>query len=519
MSERVRTTSGVERIREVWRRRRWLAILVFAACFLGAVTAAKALPSIYRSTATVLVERQQVPETFVRSSVTGEVEIRLQTVSQEILSRGRLSDLILRLDLYPDLRRRHSLEAAIEQMRRDIQLELKGAEQTGGRAVTIAFALSYLGRDPQLVARVTNTLASFYVEENLKVRERQATGTAEFLKAQLEETKKRLEQQERRIQEFKIRYMGELPQQIETNHAALERLDAQLQRNGDLQSRAVERRETLAKQLAEADVPSADAPAARLARLKQELLQLQMRFTDKYPDVTRVKNEIAALERQLTQPTPNGRADADPPASAEVRRLRQALSNAEAEIRSLRAEETSLRRAIAAYQTRIETAPKREQEFQELSRDYGATKELYYSLSKRYEDAQLAESMEQRQKGELFRILDPAIVPKDPAAPNRVRLMLIGLMLSLTMAVGITVLADRLDTSFHTADDLRAFTKVPVLARIPRIATGADSRRRRWQFSLTAISAILGLALVVAASYYIAHGNEQLVRIVARSRS
>jgi polysaccharide chain length determinant protein (PEP-CTERM system associated) len=496
-----------------------LAIVVFAAGLSGAVTVAKALPSMYRSTATVLVERQQVPETFVRPSVTGELETRLQTVSQQILGRARLGDLILRLDLYPDLRRRHSLEAAIERMRRDIQLELKGAEQTGGRAVTIAFALSYLGRDPETVARVTNTLVSFYVEDTLKVRERQATGTVEFLKVQLEDTKKRLEQQERQIREFKIRYMGELPQQVEANHAALERLNAQLQRNADLQGRAVERRETVAKQLVEADIPSADAPAARLARLKRELLQLQMRFTDKYPDVARVKSEIAALERQLTRPTPDERPDAEPAAPAEVRRLREALSNVDTEIKALRAEEASLRRTIAAYQARIESAPRREQEFQELSRDYGATKELYYSLSKRYEDAQLAESMEQRQKGELFRILDPAIVPKDSVAPNRLRLVLVGVMLSLTMAVGAVALAERLDSSFHTADDLRAFTKVPVLARIPRIATRVDTRRRRWQFSLAALSTVLGLALAVAASYYIAHGNEQLVRFVVRGHS
>jgi polysaccharide chain length determinant protein (PEP-CTERM system associated) len=519
MSESGRGGSGLERARQVWRRRKWLALAVFTATLAAAFTGVRTLPGLYRSTATVLVERSQVPEAFVRSSVTGEFETRLQTVSQQILSRARLGELIARLDLYPDLRRRLSLEAAIEQMRRDVRLELKGAEQTSGRTATVALALSYLGRDPETVALVANTIASFYVEENLRVRERQATGTAEFLRLQLEETRKRLEQQDRRLHEFKIRHMGELPQQVEANQTALERFNGQLQRNVDLQGRALERRETLAKQLAEAGVPRSDAPSARLARLRQELTQLQTRFTDLYPDVIRVKTEIAALERRLAEPPAGGTPDPAAAMPAEARRLRAALDGTEAEMRALRAEEASLRQSIAAYQARIENAPRRDQEFQDLSRESAASRELYYSMLKRYEDAHLAESMEQRQKGELFRILDPALVPTQPVAPNRFRLLLVGGMLSLALAAGATALAERLDTSFHTADDLRAFTRVPVLARVPRIATRADARRWRWRCSLAAVGALLGLGLIVGASFYVARDNERLVRIVTRGQS
>ncbi|MBI2468598.1 MAG: hypothetical protein HYV62_12425 [Candidatus Rokubacteria bacterium] len=519
-----RAASGFELALAVWRRRKWLGIVVFAALLSATLSVAKALPNLYQSRATVLVERRQVPEAFVRAAVTGEVETRLHTISQEILSRARLGALIARFDLYPDLRRQVSREAAIERMRRDIKLEPREVAQSGGRA-TIAFALSYQGRDAAKVALVTNTLTSFYLEENLKLRERQATGTAEFLKAQLEEMKKRLEEQKRLVTEFKLRHVGELPHQVAANLITLDRLSGQLRLNTENQTRAVERREALMKQLAEADaLGPAGGPvvaAARIARLRQELAELRTRFSDKYPDVLRVKEEIAFLERQLAAAQGDGAPGGEPtaPGARAFRGLRQALREVEAQIEVLKSEEKTLRQAIAAYVRRVEDAPKREQEFQEVSLDYETTKELYYSLLKRHEEAQLAESMEQRQRGEQFRILDPAIASKEPVAPNRLRLVALGLLLSLVVAGGSVVLAERLDSSFHALDDLRAFTSVPIVARIPRILTDRDARRRRWRLWLATVAVGLGLALIGGAAYYVAHDNEQLVWTLARSRS
>ena len=223
--------AGLDRIQALWSRRKWLAILVFALPFAAAGSMILALPNLYRSTATVLVERQQVPESYVRTTVTSELETRLQTISQEILSRSRLEGLISRFGLYSDLRKQSSNEEAIERMRRDIQLEIRSAEAKGERRATIAFALSYRGRDPQTVALVTNTIASFYIEENLKARERQASGTTEFLKAQINQTKKRLDEQEQKVGDFKRRYLGELPQQMQGNLASLEALNVQLRLN------------------------------------------------------------------------------------------------------------------------------------------------------------------------------------------------------------------------------------------------------------------------------------------------
>lgn len=526
MQDRSGKGSGFDLVLEVWGRRKWHAVLSFAGASVAAASLIFSLPDIYQATATVLVERQQVPETLVRPTVTSELEVPLQAISQKILSRSRLEELISRFQLYPELRESASPDAVIKRMRSDIQVEFKGVEHWWGRNATVSFAIGYRGREPEQVALVANALAAFYIEENLEARERQAMGTAEFLRGQLQEVKNRLDEQERRVSEFKKRHMGELPQQMDANLTILERLNAQLHLNSDNQTRAIERREGLLKQLAEADAPgSADGKggtAERLARLRQELAELQIRFTDKYPDVIRVKAEIAVLEARLAEVKLDGRpeAETEPPVSAgpHVLRLREVLREAEAEIKALKGEEKSLRQAIATYQKRVENAPQREQEFQELSRDYAATKELYGSLLKRYEDAQLAESMEAQQKGEQFRIVDTAVPPALPAAPNRFRLLVLGLLLSLATAVGVVVLVEQLDTSFHSVDDLRAFTPVPVLVSIPKIVTRADiDRRRRW-VRLVAIATVLGLAFMAGAGYFIGHENEGFILLVARGR-
>jgi len=530
--------AGLGMLLAVWSRRKWLAILAFAAPVAAAVSLITFLPNVYRSTATVLVDRQQVPEAFVRSTVTSALETRLHTISQEILSRSRLEALINRFGLYSDLKQRGSLEEVIARVRGDIKLELKSAEVKGQREATIAFTLSYQGSDPATVSAVTNTLAGFYIEENLKARERQAIGTAEFLKVQLEETKKRLDVQEQLVSTFKRRHLGELPQQMETNLATLERLHAQLRMNADNQTRVAERRQTMSSQLAEAELlltPGTVGPtglvspgspeAARLAQMKQDLARLRTQFSERYPDVVQLAAQVAALERELdeakssepkteekpgaSQPTPRAA-----PLSPYVLRLKEALSETQADIKVLKSEEVRLRDGIATYQARVENVPRREQEYVELSRGYESTRELYQSLMKRYEEAQLAESMEHRQKGEQFRVIEPAIPNTQPAAPNRVRLLLMAVAVSLGLAVGAVVLAEHVDTSFHAVDDLRAFSTVPVLVSIPRIVTQTDLRRARWRMRLAASAALIGLVMIVGIAYVVANGNERLVSLL-----
>jgi polysaccharide chain length determinant protein (PEP-CTERM system associated) len=525
MGEDGRASGGLDRLWAIWSRRKWLAISVFAFPLAAVVSLVAFMPNVYRSTALVLVDRQQVPEEFVRPTVTSALETRLQSISQEILSRARLDTMINRFGLYPDLRGRVPTEEIIERMRKDIGLELKSAENRERKA-TIAFAISYRGGDPNKVALVTNTLASSYIEENLRVREKQSTGTADFLKIQLAEVQGRLDEQERKVSEFKKRHTGELPQELEVNLSTLERLNAQLRLNNDNLTRALAQRDAMSQQIDDTvpgvapGMPGAPEPAEqRLVRLRLELAELRTRFSEKYPDVIRAKAEIADLERQLAEPKPKS-ATPDPTPVTIVdpvtRRVRQMLGSVEAEIKVLQAEEARLRGTIATYQRRVQDTPRREQEFKDLARDYDATRELYASLLKRHAEAQLAESMEHRQKGEQFRILDPAIPATTPAAPNRPMLLLLGLALGAGLAAGAVFLAESLDTSFSSVDDLRAFTTAPILVSIPRIVGGSDVSRERRRFRIAIASAVVGIVVVIVASYLIAHDNERLVLLLLR---
>ena len=513
---------GPDVVVDVWRRRKWIGIAVFVIVLAGAITTVIALPNLYRASATVLIERPRVSEAFVRQSVTAELETRIQTIHRQVMSRMRLTDVINRLGLYADLRGVVPMDALAERLRREAQLSLQGVEQSTGRTETIAFTLNFSGRDPQTVARVANTLAGFYVEGNTQSRERQATETAAFLEARLADVKRELDEQARRNDEIKLRHTNEL-QQVEVSLTALERLNTQLRLNNESQLRALDRRERLEQQLAVAEstapvtAPS-DPQAALLLKRREDLAQLRTQFSDQYPEVIRVKAEIAALEAEAGAATNGtiGHTSATPSGNAALRFAKQGLDSVEGELRSLKEEEASLRSMITGYEARVDNSPQRQQELQQPSRDYDAVNERYQALVKQAEEARLAENLERGQNTEQFRILDPAIPPIHPAAPNRLWLLIMGIVAAVALGFGAIVAAEKLDTTFHTVDDLQEFTNLPTLARIRRIPTAARARRERLRFALMAAAAIVALMAVVAGSYYVAGGNEQIVRMTAR---
>jgi polysaccharide chain length determinant protein (PEP-CTERM system associated) len=543
----VRVIDVIGRAWKIWNRRRGLALLAFALPLAAAAGVITSLPKLYRTTATVLVERQIVPESYVRSTVTSELEGRLFAVSQEIFSRARLEALITEFDLYAKWKGRTSTGDLVKRMRSDISLESQGgATRRGATGGAIAFTLSFRGTDPETVVLVTNRLADFFIQENLKVRGRQASGTEELIQLQLDATKKRLAEQERQLSDYKKRYPGQLPQHTESNLAMLDRLNAQLHLNNDNLTRALTRRENLLRETAAAPAPgaatatsSAVGPAAaagptgamlRLNQLRQQLAELRIQFTDKYPDIARVKGEIANLQEELggagsteaVEPSSSARPapvepDPPPPPSPLELQRRDALAAVDTDIKILKGEEAGLRASIADYRSRVENAPRREQEFQQLFRDHDTTNELYKALLRRLDEAQIAGRMESRQHAEHFRTLEPALPPDGPWGPRRRLLLMASLALSLGCSVAAVMLAERLDMSFHTMGELRAFSRMPVFS-IARIVTPAVQRRRwrrRWL-------ATCGSAVAISAIFWtcraIALGNEPLLYLIATGR-
>jgi polysaccharide chain length determinant protein (PEP-CTERM system associated) len=481
-------------IQDYWRiawRRKWSIIIPFFLISLASVVWSFLQPKIYRSTTLILVEPQKVPESYVKPTVATSVRDRLNTISQQIMSWTRLEKIIAEFQLYPEARARQApQEEIIERMRKDIELKVKGKD---------SFTISYQGRDPQTVMRVTNELASLFIQENLKVREQQAEGTTQFLDNQLTKLKKRLEEQEKAVQNYKQRYMGELPQQLDANLRVLEQLQLQLQTNQEALKSAEERRFLLETQLAELgrqNIPitrdllagtappgGAMAPFNTLETLKNQLATLQAQYSDKYPDVIRLKKEIEKLEARLQgSPTSQGsnpdRQITSP--SPYYTNLKTQIATLALEIGSLQAEKKRLQEQIGIYRAKVENTPKREQELTVLTRDYEITRQNYQSLLNKKLEAQLAEDLERRQKGEQFRILDPANLPQKPFKPNRKKLALIGIMLGLGAGLGLAFFQEYLDHSFWEVEDLKEYTQLPVLAVVPTINFPADKKESKW---------------------------------------
>jgi uncharacterized protein involved in exopolysaccharide biosynthesis len=254
----------------------------------------------------------------------------------------------------------------------------------------------------------------------------------------------------------------------------------------------------------------------RLERLRQELATLRVRYNENYPDILWLQTEIAALEQHLAAaestkktegPKQKNQTIQGPSLNPYVQQQKKELAALEVEIRGLHTAEQNLLHSIALYQQRIENTPWREQELRVVERNYGTAKELYQSLLQRQGEAKMAEDLEQRQKGEQFRLLESAVPVAKPAEPNRPKLALTGLFLGLGLAVGVVILAEYLDSSFHTVDDLRGFSPVPVLVSLPCIITRDGVRRRRWRFGLATLSAVLGLVLIVGASHLVINGQ------------
>ncbi len=495
---------------DIIRRRRSMAVVVFTTVLVAALSLALFLPDLFRASSVVLVERQ-LPDGLVRSAPGGELESRLHVIQQEVLSRANLTDLLERFNLYPALRARGDRDSALAQLRDDIRIDLTGPEQVSGRSKTVAFRLTVTGENPETVSDVTNAIADFYVAQNVQMRANETTRATQFLKAQLDEARRQLNGRERDVATYTTQHAGGLPQQAEMNLAALERLNVQLRLNGERLLRALDQRATLLADLPpDATVSLSDAESAttrRLNQLRRDLAQWEG-FPERYPDIKRIKEEIAVLESQSSP----ARSAASTP--GEPRPGTRTLEGLNAEIDRLKLEDESLRKLITTAEQRLEGVPYRENELALIMRDRQSAKELYDSLLKRYDDAQLAQSEETANQGARFRILEPAVAPMGPNAPNRFRLLVMGLLLAALLSSIVVLIREQLDTSFHSVDDVRQFTSVPILASIPSIDMPASKRLPR-ALGMTAC-VIGGLALVAAFSAYVASGNEQLVRFLAR---
>jgi len=512
-------TYNPEDILRIVKTRIWVLLVPFAIISAATALIVHALPDRYRSETVILVVPQRVPEEYVRSTVTTRIEDRLQSLVQQILSRSRLERIIQDFDLYADERRTGIMEDIVETMRRDIGVNILPGE---------AFRISYTGANPRTVTRVTERLASLFIEENFRDREVLAEGTNQFLEAQLEDARRRLIEQEKKVEAYRKQFAGQLPSQLESNLQVLQNSQIQVQSILESINRDRDRRLVLERQIADleqqaqaalvvAAPPPPDGsvtatPAQRLAAAKTSLATLQLRLKPDHPDIQRLNRLIRDLENKVEQdaqdtPVSAEATDLSPSETARRRRLAELkleMQLLDRQIEEKQNDQQRLRAQIGSYQTRVEAAPTRESEMTELTRDYQTLQDMYKSLLSKKEESTIAANLERRQIGEQFKLLDPARVAEKPYSPNRPRLTIIGMVAGLAIGVLLVALLEYRDKSFKTDEEIMRVLSLPVLAVVPVMLTKSEQRwasRRRLLLGLGYGTTVLACFAVVAYTF------------------
>ena len=554
--EQTSTTPGLSPLsilRTIWKRK--IRITVAAIFFtLCAVAVVRLLPPVYLAETVVLIDSQKIPEKFVSATVGDDLEERIASIRQTLLSGAELKKVIEEFGLYREERKTHFEEEILELMRKDISITLESAMPgTSKTKRPGAFRIGYQGSDPTLVMQVANRLTDLYVDQNLKTREGQAAGTSEFLDTQLRDAKKHLDELEAAVSVYKLEHNGELPQQENALSGTLTRLQIELEANRDAINRAQQ-----TKIILESNVNSMEANIATQAKAEQtppgedpspvysllpgqtnassgkasEALEVQLallrsRYSENHPDVIRMRNAVENLKRfeaekrasnaaaaAANSQSADGGTTGKRPASTQLREspelahtrnqltgLKAQITGSDAELENRKAEQQRILRDLALYQRRIERLPVREQEMAQITRDYEMSKENYKSLLDKKMAAEMSLNMERRQQSERFVVLDRAQLPEKPIKPKKPLLYAGGSAAALLLALVLGFIAELRHNVFLGEWELPAGT--PVLARLPYIAVPigpgqAKSKPRGWFHRRKELASATATALLLA---------------------
>jgi polysaccharide chain length determinant protein (PEP-CTERM system associated) len=510
----------IEKYKDIAIRRMWWIAIPLLLTLLAGLTYTLVVPKIYEAETLILVQPQEVPQDFVRPIVSSDIKDRLRTIKQQVTSRTNLEKIIQEHQLFDNpVESALLLDQRVELVKRNINIGMAGGWERGPSAFTISFR----GKDPEKVMEVTNALASNFISENLKIRESQALGTSTFLADELESVKKRLIEKEAQLKNYREKYMGGLPEQLDTNLRILERLQGQVEQlNSNLRD-AENRKLIIQKEIADAERsrPTADPSLlpqdqepGDLVSLKNKLAALEANYTQRHPDVIKLKKRIAELEAE--EPSIGSDSTKEELSTARVdQRLIRNLQDVELQTNNFRAEIEKLNSQIESYQIKVEETPKREQELLSLKRDYDNLRELYNSLLNRKLEAEIALSMEKKQKAEQFRIIDPAKIPSIPVEPNVKRIIFLTLAFGLGLGGGLAYLAEIMDTSFKAPEEMEEELQLPVLVSMPIRHTQRELRRIKWKKILAFTSVAVGFVLSAVGIVLATKGVDKTLNFVA----
>jgi succinoglycan biosynthesis transport protein ExoP len=501
-------------------RERWCLLGPLFLLGLLSFVVAHFWPVLYRSEALILVEQQKVPEQYVTANVTSDLQDRLQSITQQILSHTRLQKLIEQFNLYANLRARMAMDEVIDKMREDIRIELVQAPRR--QEGLTAFRIYYSAGNPRVAQQVTNELTSLFIEENLEARTQQSVSTTNFLENQLEQARKDLAEQEERLREYKVRFLGELPEQQQSNVQILSSLEAQLHAVSAAREGAERQQIYLESLRAEYQAmqnslaaPGSETPAGPVAvadralqDLRKQLTDLEAQYTSNHPDIDRVKEAIAQWEvlRQhvVAEHTPDaeGGIKTTPPEGPASAEMESRLKVTRLEIASDQREIDELRKQIEEFQSRLKLTPLREQQLSEVTRNYENSREYYQSLLQKKLQSELATNLEKREQGEQFRIIDPPSLPQKPVEPNRLEIILIGWVAGLCCGLALTAAREITSDILCNEEEIQKSAQLPILVRLPVLRSPREESRRKWRLAGEVAAVTLLILLSAAAGVY-----------------
>lgn len=482
-------------------RRRWWIVLIPA--LLGPVLGygvSLFLPEKYTSQTLVLVEQPKVPDRIIPPIVVEDLAQTLSTMQEKILSRARLEPIIKEHNLFAEDAQKWPMEDLVARMRTAVKVAPVASMGRGDGGVP-GFSISFTYRDPRTAQLVCNQITSMFIEEDLKRRGERAQGTASFLESQLQEAKRKLDEQDQKLADFKRRYPGQAP--IGTDSVSMQLLMSamtQLEATTQALSRAQSDRaynETLLQQYLAAaktspDGASPQALEAQLRILQNDLVTLEGRYTQTHPDVIKKKREIAQLRERIAEQ--NAAAQSAPPAKAEsasvieppnVQQLRNQIRVLDQTIAEKSREQARLQENIRTYQARVQMSPQIEQEYKELTRDYNTAQAFYNDLLGKKTSAEISQALINQQQGQYFRIVDAANLPASPSSPNRLLFAGGGLATGIGLGLGIVLLIEMKDKAMRYEADIIHFLDLPALAQVPVIGPASAAQGRFWKRSKT----------------------------------
>jgi len=530
--------SPVDYAAMAWRRRWVIAVPALLGLYAALIVSSR-LPNTYQSEMLIQIVPQRIPDSYIRSTITMRTEDRITSLEEQIKSRTEIERLITQMNLYPDERARLPMQDVVEMMRSKIKVDIVG---TRNNQDPDSFYVRFEYSDPQVVTRVTERLGAMFIDANSRDRGNLAQATDNFLQGQLADARRRLEEQDQKLKEFRERNSGRLPTQLAFNMQAMQAAQMQAQALVESIARDKDRKLMLERlyndalaepvltaqqpvqaqgqPLTPAPAPPTGTASQQLTAARDTLRMLELNRTADHPDIRRTKSLIARLEAQVEQDAAAAAAAAAAagpsgapaalavPATAAQNARSERLAQMAAEIESLQrqiafkeAQEQPLRDRLSQVQQRIEQVPSVESEWIALTRDYDTQQAAYKDLLAKSDDARRAAELEQRQIGEQFRILDPARMPVRPTGVNRLEVNAMGAGVGLGLGLLLAALLELRDRTFRSAADVVDVFKLPVVAMVPNLPSAADVRRARFR-RLVASAAVAALVLAGGVGFW-----------------